>query len=290
MSTYSDKRINPIDSSFSWRTMDPEYHTVAVLDNLPGVYGFILQDNPRLSTLTITEDITGGEEWAIVSGTPSATGQVFVSNGATAVFPGLCIFNVADNGKSFRIDYEGGGSTQTVEAVSDIAEQAAIAAVPPPPSGAIFPFAGTSAPTGYLICDGSAVSRTTYSDLFTAIGTTWGTGDGSTTFNLPDLRAAVLRGAGSHGTETMANGSAYDGGSVGTYGDDKMQGHWHQSKFNESGSGANFDAPNGNITTQPANTSNEAVQVPVTDGVNGTPRTGAETKPFTATVLFVIKK
>lgn len=129
MSTYSDKRINPIDSSFSWRTMDPEYHTVAVLDNLPGVYGFILQDNPRLSTLTITEDITGGEEWTIVSGTPAATGQVFVSNGATAVFPGLCIFNVADNGKSFRIDYEGGGSTQTVEAVSDIAEQAATTAV-----------------------------------------------------------------------------------------------------------------------------------------------------------------
>lgn len=47
-------------------------------------------------------------------------------------------------------------------------------------------FAGSTAPTGYLLADGSAVSRTTYSDLFDVIGTTYGTGDGSTTFDLPD--------------------------------------------------------------------------------------------------------
>ena len=51
--------------------------------------------------------------------------------------------------------------------------------------GMIKPFAGTTVPTGYLLCDGSAVSRTTYANLFAAIGTTYGTGDGSTTFNLP---------------------------------------------------------------------------------------------------------
>ena len=57
--------------------------------------------------------------------------------------------------------------------------------------GTIFMFAGTTAPEGYIICDGSAVSRTTYSDLFEAIGTTYGIGDGSTTFNLPDLSGRV---------------------------------------------------------------------------------------------------
>ena len=55
------------------------------------------------------------------------------------------------------------------------------------PPGAIIDFGGASAPTGWLLCDGSAVSRTTYSALFAAIGTKWGVGDGSTTFNLPYL-------------------------------------------------------------------------------------------------------
>lgn len=49
-------------------------------------------------------------------------------------------------------------------------------------------------PTGYLLCDGSAISRTSYADLFTALGTLYGAGDGSTTFNLPDFRGCFLRG------------------------------------------------------------------------------------------------
>ena len=62
--------------------------------------------------------------------------------------------------------------------------------------GEIKPFAGSTIPTGWLLCDGSAISRTTYSELFTVIGTTYGTGDGSTTFNLPDLRNRFMVGAG----------------------------------------------------------------------------------------------
>jgi len=61
-------------------------------------------------------------------------------------------------------------------------------------SGAVSAFAFTSVPTGWLECDGSTVSRTTYSDLFTAIGDTFGAGDGSTTFAIPDLRGEFLRG------------------------------------------------------------------------------------------------
>jgi len=62
--------------------------------------------------------------------------------------------------------------------------------------GIVSPFAGSAAPTGWLICDGSAVSRTTYSRLFTVISTTYGTGDGSSTFNVPDLRGRHAVGAG----------------------------------------------------------------------------------------------
>lgn len=67
------------------------------------------------------------------------------------------------------------------------------------PAGAIMSFAGAAAPSGYLICDGAAILRSTYSVLFTAIGTTWGVGDDSTTFNLPDLRGRVVAGVGTHG-------------------------------------------------------------------------------------------
>ena len=62
------------------------------------------------------------------------------------------------------------------------------------PAGAVFYHAKSTAPTGFLKANGAAVSRTTYSALFTAIGTTFGAGDGSTTFNLPDLRGEFIRG------------------------------------------------------------------------------------------------
>ena len=65
------------------------------------------------------------------------------------------------------------------------------------PVGSVFWLAKKTAPEGYLICDGSAVSRTEYADLFAAIGTMFGTGDGTTTFALPNLQAAFIRGAGS---------------------------------------------------------------------------------------------
>ena len=62
------------------------------------------------------------------------------------------------------------------------------------PAGSVFSFATTTVPTGYLECNGAAVSRSTYASLFSAISTTWGVGDGSSTFNLPDLRGQFVRG------------------------------------------------------------------------------------------------
>lgn len=62
------------------------------------------------------------------------------------------------------------------------------------PSGVVMFFGNSTAPSGFLKCNGAAVSRTTYAALFAAIGTVYGAGDGSTTFNLPDLRGEFLRG------------------------------------------------------------------------------------------------
>ena len=62
------------------------------------------------------------------------------------------------------------------------------------PTASIMPYAGSSAPTGYLLCDGAAISRSTYSTLFGLLATTYGSGDGSSTFNIPDLRGRVIAG------------------------------------------------------------------------------------------------
>ena len=76
------------------------------------------------------------------------------------------------------------------------------------PIGTLLDFAGTNIPAGYLLCDGRAISRTEYSALFTAIGTTWGTGDGSTTFNLPNLCGRTTIGVGTI-TDSSSNTATY---------------------------------------------------------------------------------
>lgn len=66
------------------------------------------------------------------------------------------------------------------------------------PAGTIVAYGNTTAPTGWLVCNDAAVSRTTYARLFAVIGTSFGTGDGSSTFNLPDLRDRVPLGFGTN--------------------------------------------------------------------------------------------
>jgi microcystin-dependent protein len=90
------------------------------------------------------------------------------------------------------------------------------------PSGMLAPFAGASAPAGWLLCAGQAVSRTVNATLFAAIGTTYGAGDGSTTFNLPDLRGRTIAGEDDMGG-TAANrlttaGSGVNGVTLGAVG------------------------------------------------------------------------
>lgn len=66
------------------------------------------------------------------------------------------------------------------------------------PTGSVLTFAGSSIPSGFLLCNGAAISRTTYAKLFAAIGTMYGAGDGATTFNLPDMRDRFAEGAGTY--------------------------------------------------------------------------------------------
>ena len=90
------------------------------------------------------------------------------------------------------------------------------------PAGCIMPYAGATAPDGWLLCYGQAVSRTDYPDLFVAIGTAYGVGNGSTTFNLPDLRGRVAAGkdnmGGSAAGRLTSGGSGINGASIGAAG------------------------------------------------------------------------
>jgi len=98
--------------------------------------------------------------------------------------------------------------------------QATPPAAPILPSGMVMHRASETPPAGWLVCDGSAVSRATYSDLFTAIGTTFGAGDGTTTFNLPDGRGQFIRG--------FADGVGADAARVfGTTQADEARSHTH---------------------------------------------------------------
>jgi len=143
-------------------------------------------------------------------------------------------------------------------------------------------------PANHLACNGAAVSRTTYDKLFAAIGTLHGSGDGSTTFNVPDYRGVFMRGTGTHGTLLLANGGAVAGPAVAAFQNDMMQGHLHNALIDGTGAGA------GEMGIQGADSASASISVPktdvaISDGTNGTPRTGAETRPFSAGVTFVIR-
>ena len=156
------------------------------------------------------------------------------------------------------------------------------------PPGTVQMFAGNVIPTGWLLCDGRAVSRTLYANLYVAITTNYGAGDGSTTFNLPDFQGIFPKGAGTsskYGTNYTA--------SIGTYSQDKFQGHSHGLTLYEwagsfSGGGTLYYSRNSNANDgiQPGTPGIGAV---VGDGTNGTPRTGLITEPANVGINFIIK-
>jgi microcystin-dependent protein len=116
------------------------------------------------------------------------------------------------------------------------------------PTGSVMHYAGDTAPTGWLICDGGAVSRTTYADLFNLVGIRFGQGDGTTTFNLPDGRGRVIRMVdGSAGNDpdsaarTAMGASGATGNNIGSVQGDELKAHTHTSNattaYQTSGTG-----------------------------------------------------
>lgn len=146
------------------------------------------------------------------------------------------------------------------------------------PLGTILPFGSSTIPTGWLLCDGTAISRTTYSELFAVIGESFGVGDGSTTFNLPDMREAVPKGAGLTGHTVGAHVDA-DGLAVGEFLDDRIQDHNHSVTSQNVGSGAlsaGVDHSSGTISYY-------------TNKIGDIGRSGATTEVKSVGVNYIIK-
>jgi len=147
------------------------------------------------------------------------------------------------------------------------------------PSGMLMPFAGTTCPTGWLAADGSTENTTTQANLFAAIAYTYG-GSG-TSFTLPNAKGVFLRGAGSQTISAIG----YTG-TQGTTQGDQMQGHSHTATvvyMSASGGGSGASTGGGAIFTTPV------MGDPTSDGTNGTPRIGTETRPANISVLYCIK-
>ena len=164
------------------------------------------------------------------------------------------------------------------------------------PAGTIITFGGASAPTGYLACQGQEVLISAYSALHAAIGTAWGSASSPTShFKLPDLRGAFLRGTGSHGTSNMANGSDFAGQAVGSFENDQFQGHYHNfsnypgDSVNASYNEAVAIRAQGGSALRTDISGLGGVTGVKSDGTNGTPRSGDETRPFNAGILYCIK-
>ena len=175
---------------------------------------------------------------------------------------------------------------------------------PQVPTGLILDFGGTTAPTGYLGCDGAAVSRTTYDDLFGVISTTWGTGNGTTTFNVPNLQRRATIGSGgtrSEGPQTTVGSTG--GAETHTLTEAEMYAHSHLVAISTNSGSALTSPTHNNPSPHIASQGTITSQNNETDyrlaGSSGTPDEGQTTSTGSsnahsnmqpsATVLKIIK-
>ena len=152
------------------------------------------------------------------------------------------------------------------------------------PPGTISAYGGPTIPSGWLYCNGAAVSRATYAALFAAIGATWGGGDGSSTFNVPNLVGQFIRGAGGNAA------------GLGGYQGDMFASHSHAAASSDSGHthGIKNTGPNANgggdgwlLNPQSRNTPTDVGFANITTTISATG--GNETRPANFGVYYMIK-
>ena len=171
------------------------------------------------------------------------------------------------------------------------------------PTGSVHMMASTTVPSGYLKCNGAAISRTTYADLFTAIGTAFGAGDGSSTFNVPDLRGEFVRG-------WADNGSVDSGRNFGTSQSDQNKqhnhgvndpghnhgindpGHIHQVQYSNSDSGDGVIEESGTGLSGQEPTLSATTGITINNantGISINNNGGSEARPRNIALMYIIK-
>ncbi len=210
---------------------------------LSGASKVVLKDAPDGNTIWTVDDVnistgdildSNGNEVIKLVAVSSAVNEITVTNAGTGDTP-VIASSGNDTNVNLNIRSKGTGTlalqsaaapttvggTLTITGTTTTSGMltasggvtAASSAIDVLPAGVVAYTAAASAPAGWFLCDGAAISRTTYSVLFAAIGTTFGAGDGSTTFNLPTQARRTIVGAGGSGTATLANTVGSTGGS-----------------------------------------------------------------------------
>jgi microcystin-dependent protein len=187
------------------------------------------------------------------------------------------------NGNQISIDADTTNEIQSITIINDSLKisKANSVYLPTMPAGSIISYGGRSIPTGWLLCDGNTVSRTQYINLFIAIDSVWGNGDGYSTFHLPDLRGQFLRGVSGTSNfdpDTTLRIAKYNGGNtgnkVGSFQNDELKSHNHYVTMSSYPTGSNGVFANGGTFSGGGT-------------VNSTG--GNETRPKNAYVYYIIK-
>jgi microcystin-dependent protein len=162
------------------------------------------------------------------------------------------------------------------------------------PVGTVVAYGGSVAPSGWMVCDGKAISRTDYPDLFAAIGIAHGSGDGVGTFNIPDYRGRFLRGVSTDDDARDPDRAKRDpaqtggnaGAKVGSVEPDAVgqHRHWVANNVSMAGNTGSLEyTSNGSFNNTPGHFTDDK------DGVDKNPTLGGETRPKNANVNFIIK-
>ena len=244
-------------------------------------------------TFTATDVVTSAKLNNVIDQTTFTSSAVI---GATlAVTSGQLKVNSLGIGANELAD----NSVTTVKILDGSVTSGKLAAGAALPAGAVMPFAMATAPTGWFSCDGALLSRTTYALLFAAIGTTFGVGDGSTTFAIPDLRGRFVRSTGTDGTAIalalgVKQGHMFqDHGHSSSATSDSAGNHVHGLPISATEGNTTNQFAQGNVTyigdqnTYAAGAHTHTINVSVSGASSGT--TGTETRPYNMALNYCIK-
>ena len=270
--TASVAELNTLDgitaSTAELNILDGVTATAAELNTLDGITASTAELNLLTgASLAVNEVTATAAELNTLDGVTATTAELNILDGVTAT--------------TAELNYVDGVTSPIQAQINDV--NTAVSEVASVPSGTVIHVAMQTAPSGYLKADGTAVSRTTYAALFAAIGTAFGAGDGSTTFNLPDLRGEFVRG--------FDDGRGVDSGrAFGSAQANELESHRHRALGTSGSDASSFGLDSGKsgfsgeTSSQrgPYDTNN--VGTPFIENTGGT-----ETRPRNVALLACIK-